>query len=171
MAQEAIRSWTRYQLRRRLFSIGEDFWIENELGERVYRVDGKVLSIHGRFVLEDRGGGELATIETKLLALRPTMRIERGGHLYATVKKALLTLVHPHYTIEVEGGRTLEAEGSITEHEYEIRSNGQVVAMISRRWFSVHDVYGVAVSPGQDDVLLLAAAVCIDELSERGHER
>jgi len=38
------------------------------------------------------------------------------------------------------------------------------------RWFSVRDAYGVAVAPGQDDVLVLAIAVCIDELSERAHE-
>jgi uncharacterized protein YxjI len=170
MTQETIGTWTRYQLRRQLFSIGEDFWIENDRGERVFRVDGKVLSIHGRFVLEDPGGSELATIETKLLALRPTMRIERDGQVYATVSKALLTLLHHHYTIEVQGGMVLEAEGSITDHEYEIRSSGQVVAEISKRWFSIHDTYGVAVAPGQDAVLLLATAVCIDELSERGRE-
>jgi uncharacterized protein YxjI len=51
MAQEATGTWTRYQLRRKLFSIGEDFWIEDERGEKVYRVDGRVLSIHGTFVL------------------------------------------------------------------------------------------------------------------------
>jgi len=169
MAEEAIGAWTRYQLRRKLFSIGEDFWIENERGEALYRVDGKVLSIHGTFVLEDRGGNERATIGTKLITLRPTMVIERGGRPHATVTKELLTLLHPRYTIEVVGGRTLEAEGSITEHEYRIHSDGQVVAVISRRWFSVHDTYGIAVAPGQDDVLLLAAAVCIDELSEPGH--
>jgi uncharacterized protein YxjI len=41
-----------------------------------------------------------------------------------------------------------------------------VVAQISREWFSVTDTYGVAVAPGNDDVLMLAAAICIDELSE-----
>jgi uncharacterized protein YxjI len=33
----AVDSWTRYQLRRQLFSIGEDFWIENDRGEAVYK--------------------------------------------------------------------------------------------------------------------------------------
>ncbi|MBO0685682.1 MAG: LURP-one-related family protein [Candidatus Dormibacteraeota bacterium] len=167
MTQNHIGTWTRYQLHRKLFSIGEDFWIEDEHGDRVFRVDGKVLSIHGRFVIEDLNGSELATIGTKLVALRPTMRIERHGELYATVKKALFTLLRQHYTIQVEDGEELEAEGSITNHEYEIRANGRVVAEISKRWFSLRDTYGVAVGPGQDAVLLLAAAVCIDEMSER----
>jgi len=164
-------SWTRYQLRQKLFSIGEDFWIENDRGEHVYKVDGKVLRIRQTFVLEDGDGSELATINAKLIAIRPTMTIERGGQVLATVKKALFTVLHEHYTVEVEGGQVLEARGNITNHEYEIHSDGEMVASISKRWFTVRDSYGVAIGPNQDDVLLLAVAVCIDELSERAHER
>jgi len=164
-------SWTRYQLRQKLFSIGEDFWIENDRGEHVYKVDGKVLRIRQTFVLEDGDGSELATIKAKLIAIRPTMTIERGGQVLATVKKALFTVLHEHYTVEVEGGQVLEARGNITNHEYEIHSDGEMVASISKRWFTVRDSYGVAIGPNQDDVLLLAVAVCIDELSERAHER
>jgi len=164
-------TWTRYQLRRKLFSIGEDFWIENDKGEPVFKVDGKVLRLRETFVLEDRDGTELATVEAKLVAIRPTMRIERDGQAYATVKKALFTFLHQHFTIEVRGGQVLEAEGNITDHEYEIRSDGQTVANISKRWFTLRDTYGIAIAPGQDDVLLLAVAVCIDELSEREHEQ
>ena len=100
------------------------------------------------------------------------MRIERGGQLYATVKKALLTFLHQHYTIEVEDGQVLQAEGNITDHEYEVRSDsdGRTVATISKRWFTLRDTYGIAIASGQDEVLLLAAAVCIDEMSEGHHD-
>jgi uncharacterized protein YxjI len=163
----AIDTWTRYQLRRQMFSIGEDFWIQNERGEAVYKVDGKILRIRETFVLQDPNGAELATVEAKLIAIRPTMNIERGGHVYATVKKALFTLLRQHFSIEVQGGEVMEAQGDILNHEYEITAGGQVVATISKRWFTILETYGIAIAPGQDDVLLLAAAVCIDELSER----
>ena len=32
---------TRYRMQEKLFAIGDDFWIENEAGERAYKVDGK----------------------------------------------------------------------------------------------------------------------------------
>jgi uncharacterized protein YxjI len=160
-------SWTRYRLRRRLFSIGEDFWIENDRGEPVYKVDGKVLRIRETFELQDAGGAALATIEAKLIAIRPTMTIERNGARLATVHKALFTLLRQHFSIEVEGGATLEAQGDILNHEYEITTGGQVVATISKRWFTLRETYGIATAPGQDAVLLLASAVCIDEMSER----
>ena len=35
----------RYLMRKQMFSIGDDFWIEDESGQRTFRVDGKVLRI------------------------------------------------------------------------------------------------------------------------------
>ncbi|MDQ6920347.1 MAG: LURP-one-related family protein [Candidatus Dormibacteraeota bacterium] len=163
-------AWTTYQLRRKLFSMGEDYWIENDRGQRVFKVDGKVLRVRETFALQDPDGAELASVETKLIAVRPTMTIERDGQVYATVKKALFTLLRQHYTVSVRGAPDLEAQGNITNHEYEIRAYGEVVATISKRWFSFRDSYGVSIRPGQDPVLVLAAAVCIDEMSEREHE-
>ena len=32
-------------MREKLFSIGDDYWIENEAGERAFKVDGKALRI------------------------------------------------------------------------------------------------------------------------------
>jgi uncharacterized protein YxjI len=162
--------WTRYKLQRKLFSIGEDFWIENDRGESVFKVDGKALSLREKFVLEDQGGAELVSVEKKLIALQPTMKIERQGQLYATVTKALFTLFHEHYTIQVEGGLTYDTDGDITNHEYDVRNNGVAVAQISRQWFSLRDAYGIAIAPGLDQALILAAAVCIDEISEQARE-
>lgn len=162
-------TWTRYQLRRKLFAIGEDFWVQNDRGESVFKVDGKVLRIRKTFVLEDPEGSEVAKVEGKLVAVRPTMSIDRGGRTVATVKKALLSPLRHRYSIELEGGGELEASGDILDHEYVIRAGDRVVATISKAWFSLRDAYGVAIAPDQDVVLLLAAAVTIDELSDRDH--
>lgn len=167
----SVDSGSRYMLRRQLFSIGEDFWIQNERGENVYKVDGKVLRIRETFALQDPGGNDLATIQAKLLAIQPTMNIERGGAVLATVKKALFTLFRQHFEIQVAGGRVLEAQGDILNHEYEITEGGSPVAQISKQWFTILETYGVAIAPGQDDVLMLCAAVCIDEMSEPDRHR
>ena len=41
----------------------------------------------------------------------------------------------------------------------------------AKPWFTIRDAYGVAIAPDQDAVLLLAAAVKIDELSDPDHDR
>ena len=37
---------------------------------------------------------------------------------------------------------------------------------MSKRWFRVRDTYGIEVAPGENDALILAAAVCIDAMTE-----
>ena len=42
-----------YQMKQQMLSIGDDFWIENGAGERVFKVDGKVLRIRKTLHLQD----------------------------------------------------------------------------------------------------------------------
>ncbi|MGH2885800.1 MAG: LURP-one-related/scramblase family protein [Solirubrobacteraceae bacterium] len=158
---------TRYQMREKLFAIGDDFWVETGGGERAFKVDGKALRVRNTFILENRSGDELFKIQEKKLHIRDTMEIERGGDTVATIKKALITPLRDRFAIELEAGGELSAKGNIVDHEYEIERDGEKVAEISKRWFRVRDTYGIEVTPGQDDALILAAVVCIDEMAGR----
>ena len=156
---------TKYQMREKIFAIGDDYWIETDGGERAFKVNGKAARIRDTFVLETPGGDELFTIQEKKLSVRDKMEIERGGHTVATVKKALVSPLRDRFSIDVEDGEDMEAKGNIVDHEYKIESHGDEVAEVSRRWFRVRDTYGIEIKPGQDDALLLAVVVCIDQMS------
>src|SRR5436309_5230510 len=158
---------TRYQMREKLLAVGDDFWIETEDGQRAFKVDGKALRIRSTFILETPSGEELFKIQEKKLRVRDTMEIERDGEFVATIKKALITPLRDRFSIDVEGGAELSAKGNIVEHEYEIERDGDKIAEISKRWFRVRDTYGIEVAPGENDGLILAATVCIDEMAGR----
>jgi len=153
----------RYQMREKLLSIGDDYWIETESGERAFKVDGKAVRVRDTFVLEDAAGQEVAKIQERKLTIRDTMKIERAGG-DATVRKALVG-IRDRFNIEVDGGADLKAHGNILDHEYEIERDGDEVASVSKKWFRVRDTYGVEIQPGQDDALILAITVCVDALS------
>jgi uncharacterized protein YxjI len=157
----------RYQMREKLFAIGDDFWIETEDGQRAFKVNGKALRIRSTFVLESPAGDELLKIQERKLRVHDTMEIERDGNTVATVKKALITPLRDRFAIHLEDGREWSAKGNIVDHEYEIEGDGDKLAQISKRWFRVRDTYGIEIAPGQDDALILAATVCIDEMAER----
>ena len=168
-APEGAPAGTRYLLREKLLTFGDDFWIENDRGERIFLVDDKVLRVRDTVVIKDRDGNELLKLQKRLLRASDTMAIERGRDKVATVKKALITPLRDRFTVELEDGGRLEVEGDILDHEYQMTRDGIPVANISKRWFRVRDTYGVAVPPGQDDALVLAVTVCIDHLTE--HDR
>ena len=157
---------TRYQMREKLFAIGDDFWVENEGGQRTFKVNGKALRVRDTLVLESPRGEELYSIQEKMVRVRDTMHIERGGRQVATVKKALITPLRERFSIDVDGGGDMEAKGNILDHEYKIERGGDEIAEISRRWFRVRDTYGVEINPGEDDALVLAVVVCIDQMTQ-----
>jgi uncharacterized protein YxjI len=161
------RGGTRYQMREKLFAIGDDYWIETEGGERAFKVDGKALRARDTFILKSADGEELFKVQEKALHIRDTMKIERHGDTVATIKKALITPLRDRFSIELEGGGELSAKGNIVDHEYKIERDGDTVAEVSKRWFRVRETYGIEVAPEQDDALILAATVCIDEMSGR----
>jgi uncharacterized protein YxjI len=156
---------TRYRMREKLFSIGDDFWIETEGGDRAFKVDGKALRIRSTFILEAPSGEELFKIQEKKLRIRDTMEIERDGETAATIKKALITPLRDRFTIELEDGGELTAKGNIVDHEYKVERDGEKVAEVSKRWFRIRDTYGIEIGPEENDALILAATVCIDEMA------
>ncbi len=156
---------TKYQMREKLFAIGDDFWIETDGGDRVFKVNGKALRVRDTLVLETPGGEELFTIQEKKLHIRDTMEIEAGGKTVATVKKALVSPLRDRFSVDVDGGEDIEAKGNIVDHEYKIERGGDKVAEVSKRWFRVRDTYGIEIAAGQDDALILAVVVCIDQMT------
>ena len=140
---------TRYRMQEKLIAIGDDFWIENEAGQRAFKVNGKALRVRDTLVLETPNGEELFSIQAKVLHVRDTMTIERGGQKVATVKKALVSPLRDRFSIDVDDGDDMEAKGNIVDHEYKIERDGDQVAEVSRRWFRVRDSYGIEMAPGK----------------------
>jgi uncharacterized protein YxjI len=153
-------------MRQKLLAIGDDFWIENDQGERVYKVNGKAFRIRQTFVLEDVAGNEVARIQERKLSIRDKIAIERDGDTVATVHKALVG-IRDRFAIDFDKGPDMKAHGNVVDHEYEIERDGDTVARISKKWFRVRDSYGVDVEAGEDTPLILAITVAIDALTTR----
>lgn len=164
----------RYLVRERIFSIGTDFWIEDEHGNRPFYVDGKALSLREACELKDADGNLLTRIHKKLLAMRDTMAVESAdGQTLAKVRPAFFSPIRHRYEIDLADGQRLEAVGNFTDKNWELAGpDGQLVGRVSRQWFRVRDTYGVEVAPGVNDPLIISIAVCIDHIHEdKAHER
>jgi uncharacterized protein YxjI len=153
----------RYQMRQKLIAFGDDFYIEDEQGQRVFKVDGKVLRVRDTLVFRDAQGNKLCQIQERMLRIKDTMEIEGpDGKTLATVKKAIITPVRDRWTVKIKGGHDLDVQGNILDHEYRIGEGRQKVGEVSKKWFRLRDTYGVEIAEGQDDVIILAVTVAID---------
>jgi uncharacterized protein YxjI len=160
----------KFMMRERIFGIGEDYWIEDEAGQRVFLVDGKALRLRQTFELKDPGGEVLTVIRKKMISVRDTMVVERGGDAVAKVHKKLISPLRHRMTIDLDDGQEWTATGDIIEKNYVIESEQGVVAQTSRKWFRIRDTYGIEVHH-PDVALVISVAVAVDELAEDAREK
>lgn len=153
-----------FQMRQKMIAIGDDYWIEDEKGNKAFKVDGKVARLRDTFKLEDASGNEVAKIQERKLSVRDAMKIELADGREAKVKKALIG-IRDRFEIELDGEEDMKAKGNIVDHEYKIEQDGRKIAEVSKKWFRVRDTYGVEIQPGFDPALVLAVTVAIDGVS------
>ena len=106
----------------------------------------------------DVSNEEIALIRQELFSFPPTFSVERGGIEVASIVKEF-TFFHQAYTVE---GPDWQVEGDFSSHEYTISKGGQVIATVSREWFTLGDSYEINIRDARDEVMALATALVID---------
>jgi uncharacterized protein YxjI len=76
----------------------------------------------------------------------------------------LFNLFRCHFTVDVPGPDDYEAQGSFLDHDYVFKRHGKTVAEVSKKWLTIRDTYAVDIAEGEDDLLILASAVVIDQI-------
>lgn len=161
----------RYQVREKLFRLGEDNDILNDAGQPVLKVDGKVLSIHGLMLVNDLAGTEVARVSRKLVSLRATYEIALTGGATAELHQRFTGPFHPKWNFSVSGGEEMEMSGNFSGHDFTLTANGQPVATVSKQWISLANSYGVDVADGQNDLLILCGVLALEAEQDRAEHR
>lgn len=152
-------------IKEKVFSWNERFSVKDENGWDKYFVEGEFLSLGKKLHLLNVHGEEVAFIQQKLLTLLPRFTVSVAGRQIAEIRKEF-TLFFQRYVID---GLGWEVEGSIWEHEYEIRRNGRPIVMISKEWFTWGDSYVLDILDPADELLALAVVLTIDCVAEAGN--
>lgn len=59
---------------------------------------------------------------------------------------------------------TYKINGNFRSRDFKIKRDSQLVATISKKFFHIHDTYGIKIEQGQDVPFILALAVVLDEV-------
>jgi uncharacterized protein YxjI len=86
--------------------IGDDYWIEDDAGDRAFRVDGKAMRLRNTLDLEDTQGNQVCRIQTRVLHIRNSMAIDNPhGERLALVHKALVSPLRERWKVDLAGDR------------------------------------------------------------------
>ena len=152
-----------YRIKQKFFSLTDSFTIEDAQGNVAYQVKGKLFSFSSSQTLHDRNERELLKIKRKYLTLMPACRIVHNDGNEWLVKKRFWPFWTSRFSITTPQG-PLEITGDFWQHEYQISRQGQILASISKKWFSWTDSYGVEVLTPELTAQLLACVIVIDRI-------
>lgn len=159
----------RYLIREKILCLGDDFTIHDESGRERFYFDGKAFTLlRERIDIRDEHGAEVGFVRQKITLLRKAWEVHLRGRHVATVSKDILTLLRCSFTVDVPGPDDYEAQGGFLHHDYTFSRSGRVVATVSKKWLSISDTYAVDIEDGEDDLLILASAVVIDQICHDG---
>ncbi len=153
----------RYKMKEKWFTSGREFTVRTESGKEAFLLGpgrGERLSFR------DLSRRELASIQPKIVSEAPAYELYYADELHAVVRTDQFQKSSPPpnatFAVDPAGPDDLLATGNFHANEYRFTRDGQTVATVSRAGFAAADSYGIEVSKGEDEVLILASAVVID---------
>jgi uncharacterized protein YxjI len=158
----------RYRVREKLLSLGDDFTVYDEDGNRALYVDGHFVGLTEKLSLYDGDGNKVGLLRKRMVSLRKVYDLYRDGTLFATISKDLLALFRDSFTVDVPGPNDYAVTGSFLDHEYAFHRRGKQVAQVSKAWFTLTDSYGVEVDDDEDEITILVTVIIIDQILHDG---
>jgi len=158
----------KYIIRQKIFSFRDSFTIKNEFNEDCFKVYGKILAIGNKLFLKDMQDHELFYIEQRLFRFLPEYTIYQNGVVVATVKKRF-TLFRPSFDITSSFGN-FNIEGNFLAYDFTVFRDGTPAAIVSKKWFSLSDTYGVSVSGNENQAFILALVIVLDQIYHDGNK-
>jgi uncharacterized protein YxjI len=161
-------SGTEYIIEQKIVAVRDTYGIKDRNGNLLAYVKRKIVSVGPNFWFEAPDGARLGEVHGKVLAVRPTFEIyDTQQKLLAIVKKKMLKLLGSEWWLESPPGQEVaRIKGNITEHDFTIQNpSGAPIAQIHKKWVTIRDSYGIEIlSPELDPYLVLAYAIAMDHV-------
>lgn len=152
-----------YNIKEEFWSWGDHFSIIDESGNDCFYVKGVPFSWGNNLSFQDVNGQEIAHISQKLMNWSPKYAIIIGGEPYAHLIKEF-SWFNLSFTLDVPGPNDYTIEGSFWNHEFVFRKQEKVIAIVSKKAWSLTDSYGVDIPESGYDVEILSACIIIDQI-------
>jgi uncharacterized protein YxjI len=108
-----------FKIHQKMLSLGSHYWIENEPGETVYKVDSK-LGWHKYFSFEDANGNQLAKILKSYSVKKQWKSKDRWREVGCGEKISLLKTLRGRVNKRLD-----QVHGNLIDHEYTIGRGDQ----------------------------------------------
>jgi len=153
-------------MKQKVFSWRERFFIKDEEGNDVYSVVGEILSIGRKLHVKNAAGEQVATMHQKVIALMPKFFVEVDGKEVCEIIREF-KLFKQNYRIE---GLPWHLDGDFMGHEFTLNSSDGVVMTVTKKWFSWGDSYELDITDPKDAAICLCIVMALELVLQEQEE-
>lgn len=144
-------------IKQKLFSFKDRFTIKDENQVDVLQVEGKVFSFGKQLSIQTMDLQQVAFVKQKVFNFLPTFELLIDEEVH--VLKKQFSFFKPVYMLPTLG---IRIQGDFLAHQYNITREENVIANISKAFFSFADTYEVDILDDKDMKLVIAIVIAID---------
>lgn len=145
-------------IKQKAFSIGDKFFVYDENGIERYLVEEELLFFGKKLCIYTPDGEELANVEKTSFFSR--YAVLKGDEQVAEIVKEFTFFTPACYTVN---GPDWTVEGEFFCHDYTVSDReGDIVASVSKEWFTFGDAYEIDIREDADELTALAVVLVID---------
>lgn len=149
-------------LKQRIFTIVDKYFVYDEAGREVYKIEGQFLSIPKRQTIYDASGKELFTLRRVIFTLMPAFVLyDPSGKELAVIRKRF-TLFHHQIDIESDFG-SFSIAGDFLSHDFTILKEGRQIVRMHKKWLSWGDAYEIQIDDGENQAFVCALVIAVDQ--------
>ncbi|WP_062351230.1 LURP-one-related/scramblase family protein [Bacillus kwashiorkori] len=145
-------------IKQKVFSLSGKFTVKDDQERDVYYVEGSFLKIPKTYTIYDNRGSEVALITKKVFSFLPKFFVEVNGQEVLTIKKEF-SFFKARYLIDAAG---IEVRGNWWDMDFQVFQFGEVIGMVSKKWFTWGDSYEVEIFKDEMEEIMVALVVAID---------
>jgi uncharacterized protein YxjI len=164
-------SGNEFIIEQKIAAMRDTYGIKDRNGNLLAYVKRKIVSVGPQFWFETPNETRFGEMRGKVLTVRPTFEIYDNQGLVGAVKKKVLKLLGSEWWLEDPSGNEIaRIKGNITAHDFTIKSpSGSDIAQIHKKWKTIRDAYGIEIV-GQEltPYIVIAYVIAMDHAEYKG---
>jgi uncharacterized protein YxjI len=154
-------------MNQRLLSLGGRYDIRTDQDAIAWVARVRLFALSHTIELAAGDGRPMGRLRQRVMSFPGTWDLTLRETPGAVLKRAF-RFVGGSLQITTDDGRHLHVEGDFLKREYVIEADGEVLALVSKRFFSLRDIYGIELAragdePEAEDLLPIAVALVVDQ--------
>lgn len=140
--------------RSKFFTLPKKYWLTHPDDDPIIGIEKRMLTFMPKFNFFEAGPEETLSMNRPL----------------GTLEKKFSFFTPKYHFVGPNGAILYEIQGNFWEHHFQVIEQGQIVAEISKKFWSWTDTYGVRIEPSKNDqeaMILLTVVVVLDYIADQ----